>query len=127
MKKNKQLDKIIDQSLRSTIKNDKLDQSKVKSLVTSFKKLPLSQAVYALTAFKKGLTNFEEQHTLTISAPVELSKETINKIKRAYNSKSEISNLKFNLDSSLLAGFKFKIGDEVFDNSLRANLEALKK
>jgi F0F1-type ATP synthase delta subunit len=127
MKKNKQLDKVVDQSLRSVIKGDKLDQSKVISLVTAFKKLPFSQAVYALTAFKKGLTNFEEKHTLTISAPVELSKETMNKIKNAYNSKLEISNLKFNLDSSLLAGFKFKIGDTIFDSSLRGSLEALKK
>jgi F0F1-type ATP synthase delta subunit len=127
MKKNRKLDKIISQAVSASIKGSTIDASKVASFSKSFKSLNLTDAVYALTQYKKGLENFINKHTVTISAPVELPKELINKITSSLNSEFKIHNSQFNLDSSLLAGFKFKIGDEVFDNSLRANLEALKK
>lgn len=126
MKKNKKLDKIINKAVTASIKGSAIDQSKVALFTKSFKSLTLTDAVYALTQYKKGLAEFINQHTMTISAPVELPKETIDKITQSMNFKFQISDFKFNLDSSLLAGFKFKIGDEVFDNSLRASLENLK-
>lgn len=126
MKKNKKLDKIINKAVNASIKDQAIDQTKAALFIKNFKSLSLADAVYALTHFKKGLSDFENKHTMTISAPVELPKETINKIKTTVNSTLDIRHLTFNLDSSLLAGFKFKIGDEVFDNSLRASLERLK-
>lgn len=126
MKKNKKLDKIINKAVTASIKGSNIDQTKVALFSKSFKNLALTDAVYTLTQYKKGLAEFINKHTLTISAPVELPQETMNKIKQSTNSKLEIRNLKFHLDSSLLAGFKFKIGDEVFDNSLRSTLESLK-
>jgi F0F1-type ATP synthase delta subunit len=127
MKKNKKLDKIVAQALASSIKEDNLDSAKIKRLTEDFKKLPLEDAVYALSTFKKGLQSFEDKHTLTISAPVELPKEVISKLSKTLNSSFSILNSKFHLDSSLLAGFKFKIGDSIFDSSLRSSLEQLKK
>lgn len=127
MKKNKKLDKVISKAVEASIKNSAIDQTKVSQFSQQFKSLNLEDAVYALKAYQKGLKNFIDQHTLTISAPVELPKETIKKITNSLHSKFQILNFKFELDSSLLAGFKFKIGDEVYDNSLRANLEGLKK
>lgn len=127
MKKNKRLDKIIEQALKAVTANDKLDQKRIQSLTDDFKQLPLEEAIYALNAFKKGLTNFQNQHTLTVYAPVDLSKEMMAKISKSLGSAFDIQHSIFNLDSSLLAGFKFKIGDEVFDSSLRASLESLKQ
>jgi F0F1-type ATP synthase delta subunit len=126
MKKNKKLDKIINKAVTASIKNQAIDESKVALFSKSFKNLSLTDAVYALTQYKKGLADFINKHTMTISAPVELPQEIINKIKTSVNSTLDIRHLTFNLDSSLLAGFKFKIGDEVYDNSLRASLEKLK-
>lgn len=126
MKKNKRLDKIISKAVTASIKNQTIDPAKVATFSKSFKALALTDAVYALSQYKKGLAEFINRHTMTISAPVELPQETINKIKASVNSVFDIRHLTFNLDSSLLAGFKFKIGDEVYDNSLRASLEKLK-
>lgn len=126
MKKNRKLDKVISQAVSASIKGSTIDASKVASFSKSFKSLSLTDTVYALTQYKKGLAEFINKHTLTISAPVELPKELISKISSSLNSEFKINNSKFNLDSSLLAGFKFKIGDEVYDNSLRASLERLK-
>jgi F0F1-type ATP synthase delta subunit len=128
MKKNKKLDKIITQAVEASIKNGAIDQTKVTQFTKNFKSFSLEDAVYSLKKYQKGLQNFISQHTMTIFAATELPKETLTKIKNSYNSNSklEIRNLKFELDSSLLAGFKFKIGDSVFDNSLRNSLENLK-
>jgi len=126
MKKNKKLDKIIAQAVTASIKGSNIDQAKVASFSKSFKSLTITDAIYALTQYKKGLADFISKHTLTISAPVELPKETINKIVKSLHSEFKIHNSEFILDSSLLAGFKFKIGDSVFDNSLRNSLENLK-
>ncbi len=126
MKKNKNLDKIITKAVNASIKGSSIDASKVALFSKSFKALSLADGVYALTQYKKGLTQFINKHTVTISAPVELPKDLMTKITSTLNSEFKIHNSKFNLDSSLLAGFKFKIGDEVYDNSLRANLERLK-
>lgn len=126
MKKNKKLDKIIAQAVTASIKGATIDESKVAQFSKSFKTLNLEDALYTLTRYKKGLIDFINQHTITISAPVELPKETINKIVKSLHSEFKIHNSQFILDSSLLAGFKFKIGDSVFDNSLRSSLENLK-
>lgn len=127
MKKNKQLDKVVDQSLRSAIKGDKLDESKVKSTITEFKKMTLTDSIYALNTFKKGLSKFIEKHTLTIYSPVELPGAIITKIKNSLGSEYSVQNTASEIDSSLLAGFKFKIGDTIFDSSLRSSLESLAK
>src|SRR5258708_6252385 len=103
MKKNKKLDKIVQQAINASIKGNTLDTARANRLAQNFKKLILEDAVYALTAFKKGLSNFEAQHTLTVSAPIELPQELINKMAKSLNSTFLIHNSKFILDSSLLA------------------------
>lgn len=126
MKKNKKLDKIIAKAVESSIKNGSIDQTKAAQYMKNFKTLSLEESLYALKMFQKGLQNFINKHTLVISAPVDLPKETLNKITKSLYTLNAIRYTQFNLDSSLLAGFKFKIGDEVFDNSLRSTLESLK-
>src|SRR5690349_7083069 len=126
MKKNKKLDKIVTQALAASVKGDKIDTGKVNSLTQSFKKLGLEEAIYALNAYKKGLQKFEAQRTLTVYAPVEIPASTLSKIQASLHTTYQILNTKFELTPSLLAGFKFKIGDNIFDSSLRGSLENLK-
>jgi F0F1-type ATP synthase delta subunit len=126
MKKNKKLDKIIAGALTASIKGDSLDHSKVKNFVQNFKKLGLEDAVYALNAYKKGLMAFEQKHTLTVYAPVEIPPSILKNLTKKVDSRYTINDTQFELTPSLLAGFKFKIGDEVFDSSLRSSLESLK-
>ena len=126
MKKNKKLDKIVAQALSAAIKGDKIDAAKANSFVQSFKKLSLEEAVYALNTYKKGLQDFENKHTLTIYAPVEIPAQTLKELTKKLTSRFTLHTSRFELAPSLLAGFKFKIGDEVFDSSLRSSLESLK-
>ncbi len=127
MKKNKKLDKIVAKSLVASIKGDKIDATKANSFVQNFKKLSLEEAVYALNAYKKGLQDFENKHTLIVYAPVEIPAQTIKELSKKLYSRFTLHASRFELAPSLLAGFKFKIGDTIFDNSLRSSLEALKK
>ena len=124
--KKKRLQTLVQRALKACFKKNKVDQVLVRKFASSFGKLSLGESIYALTLFKRGLGRLIDEQTLLIEAPVQLSRSDIKKIVKKFNSTFYILNSKFLLNPSLLGGLKLKIGDQVFDDTLKNRIDELK-
>ncbi len=122
MNKNKHLNKLIDQALKSCIVKDKLDQKKAENFVSQFKKLPPSQAIYCLTRFGKGIQNESKRTTLTINSVMELQKLEKENIVREVKRDFEVENVEVNVNKDIIGGLKVKIGDFIYDFSVKSRI-----
>lgn len=99
-----------------------LNKSNVGKIVKSLKSLPDSKAIFALTQYLKLLKNESIKNTIVVESAQQLSSSDLKKISNLVNKKLTIENI---IDPSLLGGIKIKIGDVVYDNSLKNKIDQL--
>lgn len=125
MKKDKHLQKLINNLAKSCFKDAKIMESQVIKSIKILKMLPKSAAILALSQFLKEVKRRQRQHTMTIEALVPLSPTQIQKIKKIMEKK--ISNVIVNINPEILGGFRIKVGDEIWDESVLGKLSQVKE
>lgn len=120
--KNKHLLKLARQAVDASFDKGKLDARKVTNFIRAFKALSKDRAIYALENYKKGLSRVMEESTLTIYSPISLSQNEISKIKKLLTTNYRLLTTRLQKDPSLIGGLKFKIGDTIYDNSIKAKI-----
>ncbi len=126
MKKNKRLQKIVELALKSCFEDAKLNEKKAQQFVEFFKKLPRSQAIFALNAFLKGLRVQMQKQTLVVESASALNTQQVKGIEKSIKGEFEILKTEVKLNPALLGGLKFRVGDYIFDDSVRERIEQLK-
>lgn len=126
MKANKLLVKIANQAVEASFVKGSLDQKKVTSFLTQFKKLDHAQAIVVFKTFHKGLKRKLSEQTLVIESASPLSTTEINQIKSRFSKDFSLSSVESQVTPSLLGGVKVKIGDNVFDLSVSKRIEQLR-
>jgi F0F1-type ATP synthase delta subunit len=119
----KQLLKLINKAVEDSVVKGKIDTVKVSKYIKFFKSLPLDDAITAMEAYSKGLKRVSVQQTLFIYSPISLNTTQINNFKNYFQKNHQISSTKVIIDTSLLGGVMFKIGDTVYDNTVRSKIE----
>src|SRR2546428_12992257 len=115
MKRNRHLDPIIAQAIKASFKEGKLIDSQVERLMTSFKKLPQTEAIYLFSGFLKGLKREIAKSTLTVESAVPLSAADMNQIKKNLSKHYTLTTTHSVLNSELLGGIKARVADTVYD------------
>lgn len=111
---------------KSCFINNKLDEKKALNFAQTFNKLPLDEAIFTLTQFKKNLVQILSQHILIIESTLPLSSSQISHIKKIYQQQYLILDIKNIINTSLLGGVKVRIGTNVFDDSIKSKITSLK-
>ena len=93
----------------------------------NLKSLPKYEATGALSEYLKGLKRKQRQHTLYIEAVIQPSSSQINKIKKIIEKKVKITKIITAINSDILGGFKLKVGDEVWDESMLGKINQVKE
>lgn len=127
MKKNKHLDPIIDQAIKGSFKDGKLMDSQVERLMTTFKKLPRTEAIYLVSGFLKGLKREVAKTTLTVESAIPLSSIEMNQIKKQLSTHYTLTTTHSVLNPELLGGIKARVADTVYDFSLKGKLQQVKE
>ena len=122
MKSKKQIQLIIDKAIEASFKEEKLIESKVLKFVKLFKSESKTESLMLLSSYLKALKYRLDSTTLLVEAAVPLSKPEVDKIRRKFSSEFKIINTQFKLDPSLLAGIRVKIGDQVFEDSIKSRI-----
>lgn len=125
MKKSKLLIQIAQKSALGSFLKGSLDNKKVAEFIQQFKKLPLNESQFVLKEYAKALKRELNKITLIIESTTPLSKEQIKKIETVVSNDFKVSQTENQINPSLLGGFRFKIGDMVFDNSLKSKIEQI--
>lgn len=123
----KNLKKIIHKLIEISFKKDRVVESQVIKSIKVLKSLPRSQAIEAITEYLKQLKLNIRQHTLYLETVVPLSSTQINKIKKIVEKKTRITKIISQINPEILGGFKLKVGDEVWDESILGKVTQVKE
>lgn len=105
-----------------SFKNGKVDEVVAKKFIKAFKALPLSESILTLNQYMKAIRSGMNKTTMTVGSVVSIPKADIKELENVLGRQYKILETREEIDSSLLGGIKVRIGDVIFDNSLKAKV-----
>lgn len=127
MKQDKQLKKIILNSVQQSFNNGRLLETQVVRYIKFYKGLPISKAISALTEYLKGIKRKLRKHTLVVETTCPLSLKQVQKIKKIVAKKYQITKLESKINPDILGGVRLRIGDDVYDESIQSRVTQLRE
>lgn len=127
MTNKRQLNKIVDQGLEISFKNNKLDTKVVNRLVKDFKSMHLADSIYTLSLYAKGLKRLLGQQTASIEAVVPLSAYQLKTVRNKLSKLFTITQTRVTINPNILGGLRITVGDTVLDYSIRSKLDQVKE
>lgn len=127
MKIHKQLRKIVDEATRASFKEGRLLEKEVLKFVKIFKQLGAVEAIAALSYYLKGIKRVVGQYTMVVESTEKLTSGQMQQIENSLNTRYIIHNTIYRLNSSLLGGIKVRIGDSIFEDSIRSKIKQVKE
>lgn len=124
---NKNLKKIIKRLLELSFKDGKMIESQITKSIKILKSLPKSQTIRALSEYVKELKVRQRQHTMYVETVIPLSSSQIERIKKIVEKKVNITKVVTSINPGILGGFKLRIGDEVWDETIVGKVSQLKE
>lgn len=127
MKSDKELAKMVSKLVENSFSDGKIIEKNVTKAIKLLKTLPNSQSIFAMTEFLKGLKRKEREHTLYIETVIPLSSTQVNKMKKIVEKRVKITKVSVNINPEILGGFKLRIGDEIWDESVVGKIQQVKE
>lgn len=125
--KKKYLKKLVEKLVEKSFSNGKIVESEVVKVIKTLKALGVSDSVFTLSEYVKQLKRIERKHTMYIQTATALSSDQINKMKKVVEKKIKITKVLVDINPEILGGFKLKIGDEVWDETVLGKVNSLKE
>lgn len=126
MKKSKTLHKIINKLVENSFREGRIMENKVTVAIKVLKSQPTAESIFALSEYLKGVKRIMRQNTMYIETVIPLSTAQIKKIKRIVEKRVKITKVLTQINPEILGGFKLKIGDEIWDESILAKINQVK-
>lgn len=128
MKRNKEIRRLSREMLRASFTDKQLDNGKIAALVQSLVTKKPRNYIDVLQLYKRLLgLEIEKRHARIESAvklDAEASKQIVDRLKRKYGSDLTSD---FTVDPELLGGLRVRVGDDVWDGTLRNRLQRLEQ
>lgn len=125
--KNKLLLKTINKLVDSSFKDGRILEPRVVKSIKALKTLPSTDAILALSEYLKGIKRMERKHTMYLETAISLSPAQIQKAKKIIDKKIKITKVKVNINPEILGGFKLRVGDEIWDQSILGKVNQIKE
>ena len=126
MKSIKLLKKQAIKAAQLSFKSGKLDEVIAKKFIKSFKTLPVNESVLSLNYFLKALRSELSKTTLTVESVISIPKSEIKDLETSFGRQYKILETREELNPRLYGGIKVRIGDIVFDGSVKERIEQVK-
>lgn len=127
MSNRKLLSKLVQKAVDQSFEKGKINESKTKNIVESFKKLDLNEAIFCLETYQKLLKQELSKSEATIYSATKLSIDEQKKLIKKLNSEFKIQSSEFKIDASLLGGIKVKIGDDIYDDTVKNKINTVRE
>lgn len=121
----KRLERIILNLAESSFYKGKLYQPKVETVINGLKKLSGGSAIKALNLYLRLIKRAMDQKRLYIETPIALSLKQIDAIVDMVDEYHDIVETEVVINKKLLAGFRIKIGDQIYDDSSENKIRQL--
>lgn len=127
MKINKALSKTIGMLVEASFKDGKMLEEKVTKSIKVLKSQPRIQAIASLSEYLKQLKRKERQYTMYIETVIPLSNTQMQKVKKIVEKKNKITKIITNINPEILGGFKLRVGDEIWDETVFGKVNQVKE
>lgn len=125
--KNKRIQKIINNLVDMSFSDGKMLEGRVIKSIKILKSLSRVDSIFALSEYLKGLKRVERAHTMCLESATAFSISQITKAKKIVEKKVRITKVKTIINPEILGGFKLKVGDEVWDESILGKINQVKE
>lgn len=126
MKKSRVLQKTITRLVEASFKDDRVSEGQVIKSIKILRSLPTSGAIQALSEYLKQIKRKQRQHTMYVETVIPVSPTQIKKMKKIMEKKTKITQVVTNINPMILGGFKLKIGDDIWDESILGKINQVK-
>ena len=109
-----------------SFKEGKLDDAVAHKFIKVFKGLPLSESILTLNQYMKALRSEINKTTLTVESVVSIPKADVKELENVLGKQYKVLQVKEELNPSILGGIKVRIGDVIFDNSIKSKINQVK-
>lgn len=127
MKKSKLLQKTITKLVDVSFKEGRIVESQVGKSIKLLKSLPNYEAIWALKEYLRQLKRRQRHHTMYIETVIPLSPAQLKKAKKIVEKRVKITKVLTAINREILGGFKLKVGDNVWDESVLGKLNQVKE
>ncbi len=134
MKKSKQLQKIITKLVEVSFKDGKIVENQVGKAIKILKSQPQYEAILALSEYIRALKREERKYTMYIEAAIPLSNAQLQKMKKIVDKRNrpagkqaKITKVVTSINPDILGGFKLRIGDEIWDETILGKINQVKE
>lgn len=127
MNKNTRIEIVVKKLIKVSFEKGQLNIVKVKEVTKTLSALQKGYAVYGLTLYLTGLKKELDRHRLIIESPVKLTQDQISNIVDIVHDSTPVYDTELVVNPELLAGFRIKIGDDVYEDSLEDRIGQLRK
>lgn len=127
MKKSKLLQKTITKLVEVSFQDGKIVEHQITRAIRLLKVLPRTDAIWSLSEYLKQLKRKEREHTMYIETAIPLSPSQIKNAKKIVEKKTRITKVLVSINPEILGGFKLKIGDVIWDESILGKLNQVKE
>jgi len=128
MKNNKEIRQLSRGMLRASFTDGQLDNGKISALVQSVVTKKPRHYIDVLQHYKRLLRlEIEKRHARVESAmrlDEQTAKQIVDRLKRKYGNDLTAD---FEIDPALLGGLRVRVGDDVWDGTLRSRLQRLEQ
>lgn len=127
MKIKKQMKKTISKLVEMSFKDGRMLEAQVTRSIKSLKSLPRYEVIQALSEYLKGLKRKEREHTMYIKSVAPLTSAQFKKVKEIVERRTKITKVSVSIDPEILGGFKLRIGDQIWDESVLGKIQQVKE
>lgn len=123
----KYLQKMINKLAAISFRDGSLVESQVVKTIKLLKLQPASEAIQALSEYLKRIKRRQRQHTMYVETVIPLSPTQIKKMKKIVEKKVKITKVVTHINPDILGGFKLKVGDNIWDESILGKINQVKE
>lgn len=123
----KQLQKTVNQLVDASFKDGRILETAVTRSIKALKSLATDEAIKALSEYLKALRRKEREYIMYIETAIPLSPVQISKARKIVERKHKITKVLVSINPEILGGFKLRIGDEIWDESVAGKIQQVKE
>lgn len=119
------LQKIITKLAENSFREGKMQENQVRRAIKILKSQP--EAIQALSEYLSQIKRRQRQHTMYVETVIPLSPTQIKKVKKIVEKKVKIRRVVTHINPEILGGFKLKVGDEIWDESILGKISQVQE
>lgn len=127
MRNRKLLLKLVQKSVEQSFEKGKFSKTRAQKFIKTFKKLNLNEAIFCIDSYLKLLKQELSKNQAVVYTATKLNAAFRKQIMKKLYTTNHIPVTIFQTDPSILGGIMVKIGDGIYDNTVKNKINTVRE